>query len=352
MSAEIHRHIESLGGAIALGEATETERTEYREHIAQCRACLERLGGELELERVAQTVHAARDAEVWEPDLRHVVAGRLRKRSFLLRFALTLAVMLLGVVFTLRLLSALGIARIGPSLAAPLVISAGNARIVVERAAPAPAPKPVMQQQPARLVVTHNVVQIARAAIANIPPQVKPHKLAGPPPEIATVTVHPDSDVAPPRAGQDGVPVWRRGDPGTWRTVSRTTTTSVSETAPQHMTQSVASIHIAAAYTTREAAPVGGETAIAPQPPPIAVQENAQGTTVFEVMVDERGNPTKCVITKATGYPSLDDAVCKAAMKVRYTPKTVDGRPVPGVYRDAFTFHMTPTDQGFPNPIQ
>jgi TonB family protein len=73
----------------------------------------------------------------------------------------------------------------------------------------------------------------------------------------------------------------------------------------------------------------------------IAYSEGADGTTVFEVRIDEHGNPTKCIITKPAGYTVLDDAVCKAAMKARYTPKLVDGRAVPGVYRDAFTFHMS-----------
>ncbi len=345
MNNNTHREIESLGGAIALGEATDAQRVAYREHIASCRTCLQSLGGELELERAAERIRSARDEEVWQPDLRGAVAARLRRRSRVVRFALTLVAMSLGVAFALHLLDALGIARLAPSLAAPLVISAGTTRIVVERAAP-PKPTP----QPRRLVVTHNVVQMARAAVANVAVVPKSTAVSATPSEIEAVTVHPDA--APARPGQEDVPVWRRGDAGSWRTVSKTTTTSLSETAPQAPVQRVAPIHIAAAYTTREAAPIGGETAIAPQPPPIAVDENAQGTTVFEVMVDEHGNATRCVITKPAGYPVLDDAVCKAAMKVRYAPKTVDGRAVQGIYRDAFTFQTTGTEQGFPKQIQ
>jgi len=72
------------------------------------------------------------------------------------------------------------------------------------------------------------------------------------------------------------------------------------------------------------------------------------------VLVDERGIPTKCVITKSSGYSILDKAVCKAAVAVRYTPKNIDGRPVAGTYRDAFTFRMTPDQsvEGIPKPIQ
>jgi TonB family protein len=100
--------------------------------------------------------------------------------------------------------------------------------------------------------------------------------------------------------------------------------------------------------------PVGGETAINPQPPMIAYDEGAEGTTVFEVLIDERGNPTRCVITKSAGYAVLDNAVCKAAKDARYVPKTVDGRAVAGVYRDAFTFRMSQNDQnieGIPKSI-
>jgi TonB family protein len=100
--------------------------------------------------------------------------------------------------------------------------------------------------------------------------------------------------------------------------------------------------------------PVGGESAINPQPPEIAYYEGAEGTTVFQVRVDERGAPTKCMITKTSGYRILDDAVCKAALSARYTPKMVDGRAVSGLYSDAFTFHLSednPNVEGVPQTI-
>jgi protein TonB len=150
---------------------------------------------------------------------------------------------------------------------------------------------------------------------------------------------------------QSNVPIWRRGD-STWRTVARTTTTSLSESAPQTLTHSAESIHIAA---TREASPIGGETALNPQPPMIAYDEGAEGTVVFQVFIDERGVPTKCVITKSSNYTVLDATVCKAAMEARYTPKTVGGRAVPGTYQDAFTFRSSQDNQrnneGIPKTI-
>jgi TonB family protein len=216
------------------------------------------------------------------------------------------------------------------------VIDAGATRIVLEQrssVAKAPAAAP-----PQRLIVTHNVVQISRAplpASAAEPIAAKIDK----PRQLVAITVHPDTP-AQQSARHANVPVWRRNR-DQWRTIARTTTTSVTETAPETLTHSAESIQVSANYPTREVAPVGGETAINPQPPMIAYSEGAEGTTVYEVRVDERGMPTKCVITKSAGYPVLDEAVCKAAMKARYTPKTVDGRAVPGVYHDAFTFHMS-----------
>src|SRR5581483_4975459 len=58
-----------LAGAIALGEATETERDAYRRHLAACGRCVDLFGGEREIERVMGTVAAARDAEVWQADV-------------------------------------------------------------------------------------------------------------------------------------------------------------------------------------------------------------------------------------------------------------------------------------------
>jgi TonB family protein len=320
----VHDRIEAIAGAIALGEAGEDERREYREHIASCAACLNALGGEREIERVASAVSAARDEEVWQPDVGDVVATRMRRRSQRLRWTLSIFGAALAASFGMHAIFAASIPRLSSAAAAPVVTN---------------APKPVAALAAApqrRMIVTHNVVQIARApmpvaAAPALPAAQKPRQLVA-------ITVHPQ-DAAPP-AHKANVPVWRR-DGTSWRTVAKTTTTSVTETAPQTLTHSAESLQVSGNYATREVAPVGGETAINPQPPMIAYDEGAEGTTVFEVLVDEHGLPTKCVITKSAGYPVLDDAVCKAAMNVRYLPKVSDGRAVPGTYHDAFTFHMS-----------
>ncbi|MBV8490330.1 MAG: energy transducer TonB, partial [Candidatus Eremiobacteraeota bacterium] len=72
----------------------------------------------------------------------------------------------------------------------------------------------------------------------------------------------------------------------------------------------------------------------------LAYDQRAEGTAVFDVAVDDRGTPQKCTITKTSSYMVLDVAVCKAAMNVRYSPKLINGKPVPGTYHDAFTFRL------------
>jgi TonB family protein len=345
-----HERIEALAGAIALGEATDGERREYREHIATCPQCLHALGGEHELERVASTVASARESEVWEPNLGDVVHQRTKQRSRALRYGFSLFGVALCASFGVHALLAGGMERLTPRLAEhPVVINAGTTRIVLEQGTgSAAAPKPAQQR---RLVVTHNVVQMARtpltpAVTLNAP---KAELKGEAPQQIAEVTVHPNA--APEDNTQSNIPIWRRGD-STWRTVARTTTTSLTESAPQTLTHSAESIHISA---TREASPLGGETALNPQPPMIAYDEGAEGTVVFQVSIDERGNPTKCTITKSSNYPVLDSTVCKAAMSARYTPKTVGGRAVPGTYQDAFTFRSSGDNQrieGIPHPIK
>lgn len=341
MRANVHDRVEAIAGAIALGEASDEERRTYREHIASCAECLRELGGEHEIERVASTVGQARECEVWEPALGDVVANRMRRRTRSLRWGFSVFGAALAASFGIHALLAAGIepmARASSSSAA--FTDAGATRVTLEqRSAPAVKPQSVAVAPPQRLIVTHNVVQISRAPIAAAAADALAPAKVDKPRQLIEMTVHPNADV-PHRSRHSNVPVWRRNDTQ-WRTVAQTTTTSVTETAPQTLTHSAESIEVNGNYPTREVAPLGGETAINPQPPLIAYAEGAEGTTVFEVHVDDRGNPTRCIITKSAGYTVLDDAVCKAAMKTRYTPKTIEGRSVAGVYRDAFTFRMS-----------
>jgi hypothetical protein len=81
---------ETLAGAIALGEADETQRDSYRAHLATCDSCRRVLGGEREIERVMATISAAREGERWEPDLR-AASARPRARYDAWRWVAALA---------------------------------------------------------------------------------------------------------------------------------------------------------------------------------------------------------------------------------------------------------------------
>jgi TonB family protein len=329
----IHDRIEAIAGAIALGEATDDERREYREHVSLCARCLDAYAGEREIERVAATVAAARDAEMWEPNLGDIVRSRRQRRARALQFALGTLAACLAIAVGLR------IAFVSGAVHTP--------RIVVDPVTSVAKSGVLAQPQPRRMIVMHNVVQIARAPLEAPPVIVAPKQHAASA-QIAAVTIHPEvpqtataqTSHKPAAHAETNVPVWRSNVP-IWRTVAKTTTTSVTESAPQTFTHSAESLQIVAPPLVHEASPIGGETAINPEPPMAAYDEGAEGTTAFEVLIDEQGNPTRCIVTKPAGYDILDSAVCKAAMKARYTPKTIAGKAVPGVYYDAFTFRMS-----------
>lgn len=342
MNTNPHHRAEVLAGAIALGEANDAERHEYREHIAACRACLDSLGGEREFERLAAVVADARESEIWEPDVRPGMLRRAERPSRWVRFGLSAAatafVLSVGVHFAV----ANGFGKLVAAANDPVVIDAGSTRIVLEQRTPRqPQTQSVQVKPQRRMVVLHNVVQIARTPVRRIEaPPARPREVAG-------VTVHAAPPATHASSGHQTLP-----RPPAWRTVAMTTTTALSESAPAPASQRAESLEmsmqVAPAYSTREAAPVGGETAINPQPPMIAYDEGAEGTAVFEVQIDERGAATKCSITRSSGFAVLDDAVCKAAMRAKYTPKTVNGRPVAGTYTDAFTFRMSETEKVLP----
>jgi TonB family protein len=182
------------------------------------------------------------------------------------------------------------------------------------------------------MVVSHNVVTLTRPAGMSRAAQSTRAKTVASKKEIA---YDPPVQSASSGDGANGassnVPPWRRAQ-------SPASPHYAGVTSPTLGSAHAESLTIAPVYSARDPEPQGGETAINPRPAAIAYQEGAEGTTAFEVMIDENGNPTKCIISKSSNWPVLDDAVCNAAMKVKYKPKMISGHPVPGIYRDAFTF--------------
>lgn len=344
-----HTRAEVLAGAIALGEASESERLEYRRHLAECSKCLYAFGGENELERVSARVAQARGAEIWDPDVRVPLMDRMGGRTRVARYGLSF----LGVCFLISLVGhvVLGSAvnKLRPTIVDPLVINYDGTRITLERRSTRDA-KPILRTVASKLVVVqHNVVTLTRTPIARAaaaPKSVPSKAVAQSVPSSADSTRRGRANPV-----DSSLPVWRRGE---YQTVAQTTTQSVTEPMQPSMTHSAESIElapnqIAASYSTREAAPLGGETSITPHPSQLAYDQGAEGTAVFAVTIDEHGTPTKCVITTSSSWLSLDDATCQAAMKVHYSPKLVNGRPIASVYRDAFTFHSSTTDS-LPKP--
>ena len=355
MKHTIHDRAEILAGAIALGEATDAQLIEYRAHLAACEKCLLAFGGEHELQRMHELVGAARSSERWQPDITTALFERMNARG---KKFFRYSAGFLGVALMLSLVGHMlvggGLLGGGKATSDPLVINYDGARIVLERRSTRDA-KPLIAAAP-RMVVLHNIVQLhpqtrppKHAAPAVVvaaqpltavqkPALAQPRQIASANVGVDAVPVHPSSGNAP-----SNVPPWRRNDPsfGTRKTLAEANTQFGSTPAAESISVAPRAITIAPVYSTREVEPEGGETALSPQVPAIAYSEGAEGTAAFEVTVDENGKPLNCVVTKGSGWLVLDKAACKAAMAVHYKPKVVNGRPVQGIYRDAFTFRSS-----------
>jgi TonB family protein len=330
---------EVLAGAVALGEASDVERDEYRRHLSGCQSCISGLGGEREIERTMRVVALARETENWEPDLRAAVRlGRVRRVRFAWGVGLSALAAVAVVAVGVHALSSAPVGQMGATPKHPLLIGYDGRRIVLDRRTPAPRPAQrarVASVAPAGhdLIVVHNVVTLKR-------PPMAPPAAAAPTRRNATVPAaavrarpfpsHKHSFTPPATAVAAITPSQHDK-----RSIAALRT---SQTAPPPDERAESIAVMPAPQVIRDVSPLGGESAIVPRPPPIAYYENAEGTTAFEVTVDERGVPTKCTITKASGYLVLDEAVCRAAMRARYAPRTINGRAVSSLYHDAFTF--------------
>lgn len=317
---------EVLAGAVALGEATDAERDAYRLHLSGCGRCIAGFGGEREIERVMQTVTLARDAERWEPDIRSAFTARAnRKRRFW-----TLGVSTVAAAFVASLAVH---AFVASRIVAPAPLGRDAAAVATafhvtleRRTGVLPVRSATHALPVPRLVVVHNVVTLARP-------------VAAPPPamHVAVASARSASGNAQRPAGPTFVKSEQVAALGPSRhdegTIAAMQTAATADPAAQRA-ESIAVVPT----IVHDVMPLGGEDAIVPHPSAIAYDEGAQGTAAFDVNVDERGTPTKCTITKTSGWLVLDVSVCKAAMRARYVPRSVNGKAVAGVYHDAFTF--------------
>ncbi|MGB6984718.1 MAG: TonB family protein [Candidatus Aquilonibacter sp.] len=325
---------EILGGAIALGEASEAEREEYRNHIATCASCLAALGGEREIERVMASVAQARDAETWEPIPRRLSDGS-RVRVWTTGAAVLAAALAISFGVHALLATTVRAPSIEPKPVAVEHVTPFHVALE-HRARVAAATVPVAKatQRPPSMVVVHNVIERHGNAVTQTTTQT-----------TTTQTEVAMAPIAQITAPASNVPIWRRDE----AMPSSRSSAQPATTATPVLGGRAEAMAVTPVTVVRDVLPLGGDAAIKPQPAPIAYAEGAQGTTAFEVQVDEHGLPTKCTITKTSGYRALDVAVCKAAMAARYSPRIVNGKATPGLYRDAFTFRPA-TDEDTPQP--
>lgn len=320
---------EILAGAIALGEASDQERDHYRRHIAACSSCLSELRGEREIERIMETISLAKESEIWEPVPLRTGERRARRVGFAWRLGGATAAVAIAASLGIHALVAASTPRIVVA-SAPEAATQSTFHVTLERRQGAGAQKP----KPASpgIVVVHNVITLKQTDRESVKPPVRTT-------ETVVARAMAQAPVSRVKPAPSDVPVWRR-DHALPQAVSAPEVVAREQTAPVFGGHAE-SIAVAPSYIVRDVTPIGGDTAINPHPASIAYAMGAEGTTAFEVSVDEHGAPVKCTITKSSGYLVLDVAVCKAAMQARYSPRTINGRATMGLYRDAFTFRAT-----------
>ncbi len=325
---------ETLAGAIALEEATDGERDAYRRHLASCARCVETLGGEREIERVMSVVARARDQESWEPDLRNALRDRTRARRGAWTFGLGLGALALAVSLSIHLLA--------PGTMRPIALAPANTAAVANsvfhvslerRSQPqnqAVASHPAAAVAAPPIHVTHNVVAVTIPAANPKPAKAQ----AGRVPPVSALTDPAIVAALPPSD----------------RVRNSITSMQTQSAAPvySHQAESIA-VNPARAIVIRDVAPVGG-TLTLPNPPSIAGREMAaegltEATTTYALAIDERGAPITCVIQKSSGIPAIDESVCRAAMRAKFAPRTVNGKPTTSIYRDAFVFLAGPNSE-------
>ena len=58
------------------------------------------------------------------------------------------------------------------------------------------------------------------------------------------------------------------------------------------------------------------------------LERDEQGTVTFRLLVSASGRVAACEIIQSSGSSSIDDAVCLAGRKLRYSPGVLNGQPV------------------------
>ena len=76
-----------------------------------------------------------------------------------------------------------------------------------------------------------------------------------------------------------------------------------------------------------------------PPYPPTSVRMNEQGSVVLSIKVEANGTASDVDVVRSSGFPRLDDAAVKAALRWRYVPRG-GGAPRPDTYQYVVRFEL------------
>ena len=75
--------------------------------------------------------------------------------------------------------------------------------------------------------------------------------------------------------------------------------------------------------------------------PAEALRREQQGRVGYRLTIDESGKVTDCVVTSSSGFPLLDDATCRMALKAAFEPALdADGRPTSGTWQSTEVYSL------------
>ena len=77
----------------------------------------------------------------------------------------------------------------------------------------------------------------------------------------------------------------------------------------------------------------------APPYPPTSVRMNEQGSVLLSIKVEANGMASSADVVRSSGFPRLDDAAVKAALRWRYVPRG-GGSPRPDTYQYVVRFEL------------
>lgn len=80
----------------------------------------------------------------------------------------------------------------------------------------------------------------------------------------------------------------------------------------------------------------------APKPryPRMAIKRGIEGSVVVKILIDESGLPYSVSVLKSSGFKVLDDAAKATAMRWKFSPALVDGKPVKSQNHQPFVFSL------------